>query len=450
MSRTPTLVCLGCVPLVHNERTNRYIRWAKEQNRFGEDGAACCPYVNLTECELDTPDPGFIDPITDEVCWYDPDYPESADFLGLWVVDLDGLENDPYHRGTIDAGIDGVHFERARRKGRTLTFDVMLFATSACGMSWGVDWLGKVLRGDFCTHSEINSTASCGTTEIRIRECCPADDHTDDGVRIFPSAATTSGIDRLDGNRRDQCCNIYRRYQFVITTEKADKFGDRVAVCEELLPSEENIDCFDWDSCRTCNTPDTCTCDPTCGDDTCEDDFSTATLLDTCYCDPIERIRSCCCLDETFTGKTERSLIIELFAGESLDPVFMANGARNVEIAVFANPKGLPCPSTEQEYLQLSCAQDACARVLVGRIPAGSLLRLDGRTGEAYIVCGNKLQPVFDIVDGNIKQLVTGCYPLIVCALWDSFHVVSEEAAIAGGDGYNASSLSVYASRRYG
>lgn len=446
MSRTPELLCFGCVPLVQNERTNAYVRWAQLTGRFG-DAIACCPSVTLRECPDDTPQGGFTDPITDFACWYNPDFPESADFLGLWIVDLDGLENDPYIRNTTEAGIDGTVFNRGNRPGRTLTFDVMLLASSCAGMEWGRDWVAKVLRGGFCSHTNV-LTASCGTEEMKVRVCCPDEGDVDDGVRVFPSVATTGGLQRIDGHRRDQCCDVYRRYQFIVTTERANKYGEMQEACAPQEPSRNDIVCFDWDSCRVCNRTDHCICDPVCSADTCEDDFATVSLLDSCYCDPFERIRTCCCVPEQFAGQSTHALIIDLFAGDSNDSPFKEYGARNVEINVFPNPKNLPCPTTEAEYLQIACAQDPCASVQVAHIPAGSTLRLDGRTGDAFVVCNGTVQQVFDIIDGSIKNLVNECYPIMVCAQWDAGNVMATEDVT--GPGYEASSLTVYAARDFG
>lgn len=419
MTRTPEIVCLGCVPIVDNERTNAYV---KNAQAIGAFMPGCCPQVDLTFCDLDTPEEPYTDPATDGVCWYDPDVPESADFLGLWVIDLDGMQNDGYNRGTSDLGGEGSVFTRPLRPGKVLTFDVMLFATSCCGMEYGRDWLANVLRGQGCAHGTSRFDDLCGTTELKVRVCCPDEGASDIGMRIFPTASLTQGLARADGERRDKCCCTYQRFTFVITTGTPDSFGLPEVVCEDSALDVENA------QCTLCLpdiiVPETCVDPMGCGDLFLEA-FESPSLRDDCYCPPIEQTRNCCCVDEFQSGSTSRSLIIDLYSGSDPDSLrFTTLGARNVQILIWENPKRLPCPTTQEEFDYFVNNVPVCARITVGYIPPASLLRIDGRTGEAYIVCTGKTIPIYDGVEGDLKKLETGCNPLVVCSLWDRFNSV--------------------------
>ncbi len=422
MTVTPESFCLGCVPVVDNERTNAYVKWARETGKYGPE---CCTFVNLGFCELDSPVAPYTNPISDQVCWYDPDIPESADFLGLYIVGVDGLEDDNFNRSTTDIGGDGYFFNRPVQPGRTLTFDVMLLATSCCGMDYGRDWLANVLKGQGCAHGSTRFSDVCGTTELKVRVCCPEPGMEDNGLRTYPTASLTDGLKRADGDRRDHCCCNYRRYTFIMQTGTHNSFGDPVLVCEvepDLDPV--NAHCRDWNGCEFVEEAVPCV-DPTGCGDLFVDAFASPSLRDDCYCEPWARTRTCCCIDEYQTGASTRSLIIDMFAGvDPSDPIHTRLGTRNIEILIFENPMRLPCPTTQEEYDEIKSTRPLCARVTVGYIPSGALLRIDGRTGEAYIVCAGQKIPVYDGVEGDLKKLDTGCNPLIACALWDASNFV--------------------------
>lgn len=447
MTVTPESLCLGCVAVVDNERTNAYVKWARTTGRMGPE---CCSYVNLGYCELDSPPTPYDNPISDQVCWYDPDIPESADFLGLWVVSMDGMEDDGWSVGTNDVGADGYSFNRPFQPGRTLTFDVMLMATSCCGMDYGYNWLVNVLKGQGCAHGGANKFSDkCGTTEMTVRVCCPEEGAEDTGLRIFPSAKLTDGVKRADGDRRDSCCCNYRRYTFVIQTGTHHAFSPPVVVCGPTSPdgSPENAQCRDWDGCEFVEEINPCV-DPTGCGDLFPEAFVSPSLRDECFCPPWSQTRTCCCVDEYQTGATTRALIIDIFAGSKpFDPVHTRLGTRNVEILVFENPMRLPCPTTQEEYNLLVSTRPVCARVKVGYIPSGGLLRIDGRTGEAYIVCAGQKIPVYDGVSGDLKKLETGCNPLIACALWDENNAVLAPVATPGD---KPSTITVSVARKFG
>lgn len=444
MTVTPEVVCLGCVPLVDNERTNAYVQWARQQGMMPN---GCCTFTDFNYCELDSPELPYTNPADDNACWYDPDIPESADFLGLWVVGLTGMEDDPFSRGVSDVSGDGLTFERQMNGGKTLTFDVMLLATSCCGMDYGYNWLVNVLKGQGCAHGASRLLDQCGTTELKIRVCCPDEGDADDGLRYFPAAALTNGVSRIDSDRRDHCCCNYRRYTFVIQTTGRNSYGPLIEVCSQSPDNDpENAQCRDWNGCEFVEEAEPCV-DPTgCGDLFVEA-FESPSLRDDCYCAPWSQTRTCCCIDQFQTGATTRAIVVDIKAGaDPLNPVHTRLGTRNIEILFFENPQRLPCPTTQEEYDALKASRPLCARVTVGYIPSGATLRIDGRTGEAYIVCVGSKIPVYDGVEGDLKKLKTGCNPLIACAIWDASNVVLSPA----GPGAIPSSITTYVAREFG
>jgi hypothetical protein len=394
-------------------------------------------------------DPGscYTDPITDGACWYDPNYPESADFLGVLVNDLDGLDQDGYVRSSVAGIADGYALGRGNLPGKVLTFTVTLFATSCAGMEWGRRWLQRTLRGESCDHG-ASGTPRCGTNELRIRACCPTELGADDGIRVFPRAALTDGVKRSDGTRRDGCADVYQTYTFVMTTTTSAAFGELVEACVDVEPNSGDVECADWDTwCDPPAPPVPCTCSTTC-DGTCPEAlFTSPSLLAADLpCGPFERVTSCCCINGSASSSIGSAIVFELFAGEDpSNPGFQTSGATDVRVEFYANPKQLPCPSTQEERAAFVAASPKCADVNVCRIPAGARLRVDGRTGRVTLICEGVERTVYDLVGGDVSKVVAGCTDIVACVSWNAWAYVPGPATPTR----KPSSFTVWTAPRY-
>lgn len=78
--------------------------------------------------------------------WYTTRVPESAEFGGIWVLDVKGLNSTPVQVEVTemagDGGVPGPHRDASRK----VTFDAMLIACSNAGLTWGLQWLNCQLR----------------------------------------------------------------------------------------------------------------------------------------------------------------------------------------------------------------------------------------------------------------------------------------------------------------
>lgn len=78
--------------------------------------------------------------------WYNTVFPESAEFGGVWVTKVDGLDTTPVSRKiTENAGsgaVPGLH----RDTSRTITFEAVLVACTSAGLQYGLGWLACQLR----------------------------------------------------------------------------------------------------------------------------------------------------------------------------------------------------------------------------------------------------------------------------------------------------------------
>lgn len=78
--------------------------------------------------------------------WYDAAKPESAEFAGVWVMDVNGFDSVPIQREVSDAICAGGVASRARDAARTISFSALVVACTNAGVRYGINWLSCVLR----------------------------------------------------------------------------------------------------------------------------------------------------------------------------------------------------------------------------------------------------------------------------------------------------------------
>lgn len=113
----------------------------------GTDGYTVDPFTAenlLCHCALFGTEP-YIDPATDRAPWYTPDRPESADFLGVLIGEID--MGEVISREVQSRGSGGGSVGPLVAKERTITVHGVMVAASASGMAWGERWLIRTLSG---------------------------------------------------------------------------------------------------------------------------------------------------------------------------------------------------------------------------------------------------------------------------------------------------------------
>jgi hypothetical protein len=73
--------------------------------------------------------------------WYSTRVPESAEFGGIWVLDVKGLDSTPTQRDVTEMAGDGGAPGPSRKASRRVTFDALLVACSNAGLTYGLEWL---------------------------------------------------------------------------------------------------------------------------------------------------------------------------------------------------------------------------------------------------------------------------------------------------------------------
>jgi hypothetical protein len=78
--------------------------------------------------------------------WYSTQVPESAEFGGIWVMDVQGLDGTPTQRDVTENAGDGGSPGPQRDGSRRIKFDALLVACSNAGLTHGLQWLKNRLR----------------------------------------------------------------------------------------------------------------------------------------------------------------------------------------------------------------------------------------------------------------------------------------------------------------
>lgn len=102
--------------------------------------------------EYDDSWPGLTDMLGDGVYrpelapWYTSRVPESAEFGGVWVMDVKGLDVTATSREVTETAGDGGAAGPTRTPVRRVQFDALLIACTNAGLTYGLQWLAEQLH----------------------------------------------------------------------------------------------------------------------------------------------------------------------------------------------------------------------------------------------------------------------------------------------------------------
>lgn len=424
-------------------------------------------------------DEPYTTPAGDDAPWYDPDVPASAEFAGLLVLDVEGLDDNPVAREVTTGVLGGAAIGPAREQPRTLTVSAVLLGSTCCGVAYGLRWLGEALAG--CTGS------GCGGDCLTLFDCCPsvAQDPED-----FAAAhrRTLRRVALVDGPREtarhgDGCsgsggCQIGAdivQVEFILTAGKPWLWRDPVPVLDVAVPTDDGTECIVW--CvhtpgaprppkPVCLEPSDEACPPgavpvefTEGDATCGVVWSDEPVeppCETCRLAPCPSAEELCTDDRCQTPTPPvppppetcwcRALAVnaEVYELDLSDwprwfgsvPVIEVRAGsqtlRRVTITFFertAAHEGMTC---EQVVQQERCAPAAVYEV--GYVPRGGVMTLDGQVGRATVDCpgGASLTPDAFGRDGGPLD-----FPLLTCARYcvlveaDAIYTPADDATVA-------------------
>jgi hypothetical protein len=78
--------------------------------------------------------------------WYSVEIPESAEFGGVWVLNVEGLDTTPIQRTITETVGPGGVAAPHRDTTRTLSFEALLIGCTNAGVQYGLNWLTCRLR----------------------------------------------------------------------------------------------------------------------------------------------------------------------------------------------------------------------------------------------------------------------------------------------------------------
>lgn len=398
-------------------------------------GSAICGCDTIDRSMIDTevpPEPNSYDtPATDPAPWYDPDLPETADFLGFMPLSITGLNDSPRARNVTNAVGGGGIFGPSRALPRTIVVSGLLIGASCCGAEFGLHYLGEALAG--CTGD------TCEGDCIEMFNCCP--DATMPRAeflakhrRTFRRTALVSGPTETGrvgtgGGCARGACGVNGdiiEVEFTLVAASPWPWTDPIELLNVGLPIGGTGDCIEWclsprrtlefdTTGRTCLTGE-CTHAP-CKSavDKCADPTRvvpappTPTAPDASFCIPIASERACYTIDLSTRPQWSSDVpMITLLAG--------SKELRNVRVTFYEKPVDTT----------LTCDEVADANkcapfndFVITYVPANGSVTIDGQIGQATTECEGDCRTastVFGSQDGGpVKINEMTCAQYCVC-----------------------------------
>ncbi|MEU7323434.1 hypothetical protein ABZ682_23210 [Streptomyces griseoviridis] len=390
---TDWFMSYGGVEVVNHSRLNTYLGTVGSPlDSYGGCGCPTFGSAILEELPYTTPDDA-----DSPAPWYDPDVPESVEFAGIMVLDVDGLDDYPVQRSVTGAIAGGGAIGPARALPRTITVTALVLGSTCCGVDYGLHWLGQVLQG--CTSGE------CDGDCLTVYNCCPGEE-LDAATFNARHRRTLRRVALVDGPRvtaragngcesgECQSGSDILTVEWVMTAVVPWLWTDPMPMLEVTPPMDLDGSCVEWCLLPPGECPGGCRfadcVDPTaaCADPRCKP--STPPLpgasLNTCFCLPLAAERACYEMDLTSRPNWSNDApIVTIRAGSS--------DLRNITIELYEHgDQTLTCEETADAG---RCAPQNYWHVTF--VPEGGAVTLDGQTGRATVECGGVCESSPDV-----------------------------------------------------
>jgi hypothetical protein len=190
--------------------------------------------------------------VIEDAPWYNAARPESAEFAGVWMMEVGGFDTVTVEREVAEALCVGGIASTSRDATQAMTFSALVVACSNAGARYGIDWLACTLR---------QATAR-GGVDLEYYKAHPDGSAADPstlrraryGVVLTKSPQAVENMGR-DGGVPHRQASIYRvEWEMVATNPYSYGVSDIVPVVWDTQV-EENItwahapDCADTSSC---------------------------------------------------------------------------------------------------------------------------------------------------------------------------------------------------------
>ncbi|MTE20269.1 hypothetical protein F0L17_14355 [Streptomyces sp. TRM43335] len=357
-------------------------------------GSDICTCATLTADVLDQPEYTTADDPDSPAPWYDPDIPESGDFLGFLPLAVEGVDDYPVTRTVTNAVVGGGAIGPARARPRTITVSGILLGLTCCSVGYGLHWLAETLQG--CTG------AGCGGDCMTLYTCCPGEDMTaeefnDRYRRTYRRVSLVSGP-TVTGRVGSGDCQAGRcasgadivTVEFTLVAATPWPWTDTIPLMDVALPLDDSDACITWcvsgssdPACAgpcphaECFDPESPCADPGCAPPA----PPSPALPETCFCLPLAVERDCYDLDLSDRPQWSTDVpMITVRAG--------ANELRGVTVAFYEKAgalEGLPCDQVADIN---RCGPHS--EYTIDYVPPGGVVTIDGQVGRAVLECGGE------------------------------------------------------------
>ena len=408
-------------------------------------GASICACETLTPAMIGEPDGVYTTPADDPAPWYDADLPVSGEFLGMMVLDVQGIDGSTRTRNVTNAVGGGGVFGPLRDLPRTMTVSGVLIGTSCCGADYGLHWLAEALAG--CSGSV------CGGDCVTVYDGCPPQDTTPEEFetehkRTFVRTALVSGPTvtgrRGTGSCQRGTCTLggdLIEVEIVLVAASSTPWTEPVPLLDVNLPIGGTGDCIEW-----CLSPGGCALTDcahrNCAPDPslCADPLLTIpqppqpSLPAAGFCVPLGVETACYPIDLTARPSWSSDMpIVTITSGSA--PL------RNVRVVIYERPGSLAAATCEEVAANQACSPNN--EFYVTYIPASSAVTFDGRTGFATTECRgrceNSTTAYGDEDGGPVEFNELNCAMYCLCIETDATQPPATDAAVSfsvAGRGY--------------
>ncbi|MCX4609367.1 hypothetical protein [Streptomyces mirabilis] len=408
---TDWFMSYGGVEVVNHSRLATYLKTVGSP--LDSYGGCGCPTFGadiLDELPYTTPND-----TSSPAPWYDVDVPESVEFAGVMVLQVDGLDDYPVQR-TVTGGISGGGaIGPARALPRTITVTALVLGSTCCGVDYGLHWLGQVLQG--C------GSGGCDGDCLTVYNCCPGEvldaaTFNERHRRTLRRVALVEGprVTARAGNGCEsgacQSGSDILTVEWVMTAAVPWLWTDAMPVLEVTPPMDLDGSCVEWCLLPPGQCPGGCRfaecADPTaaCADPRCKP--TTPPLpgapLNTCFCLPLAAERACYEMNLTNRPNWSNDVpIVTIRAGSS--------DLRNITVEIYEHSDAtLTCEETADVG---RC--DPLNYFHVTFVPAGGAVTLDGQTGRATVECGGVCESSPDVYG---RDGMPPTYQLLECSAY--------------------------------
>lgn len=305
--------------------------------------------------------------------WYSMRIPESAEFGGIWLMDVQGLDTLGVERNITEMVGDGGAAGPARTPSRAITFDAVLIACTNAGLTYGLEWLRSILRA---TNDRTDGT-------LRYLSAHPGHSTVDPDtlVREAHGVVLTEGPTIKEGfnpgNKRNQQATVYR-VGWTLTATRPLSYSPPVSF--PVVWDEIAVKPITWVHAANCRTPSDCADMPLMFSTEC--DLETIEIMTS----PPPSCGGCLPICQV----TERTFIVPTFDHPLRTP-------ETVVTLDIANTGADPL--TIQGFWRVCDSDARCDNdrwpIQVSGLPPASSLHLDGVTGRYWTVYdGRKHRPM--------------------------------------------------------